>query len=314
MKTSDLFLTLIIFTIFIGLYFFNILAVGAQTIKKNWTKYRCNPMVMPFAGVIGPEGVNVSENFTYCVQNMQSKYSEHLMQPLNYNMSAMGSVASTLNDSISSMRSFSGGLRTMITDIIQKTFGVFLNIVIEFQRVTINIKDVFGKLVGIFMSLVYILSGSVMTMESAWSGPPGQAVRALGSMKLCFKPNTLIQLDNGELIQIENVELGKKLKNGSEVLAVMKLHNLDKNGKQIESFYKIPGGENNEPIYVTGSHLLYDNVSGIFKPVCEFAFAELTNTSSDYFSCLITTDHVITIGNKVFHDWEDNNGSKSKDL
>lgn len=314
MKTSDLFLTIIIFAIFIGLYFFNILAVGAQTIKNNWPKYRCNPMVMPFASVIGPEGVNVSENFTYCVQNMQSKYSTHLMQPLNYNMSAMGSVASTLNNSISSMRSFTDSLRTMIQDIIQKTFGVFLNIVIEFQRVTINIKDVFGKLVGIFMSLVYILSGSVMTMESAWNGPPGKAVRALGSIKLCFKPNTLISLHNGELIKMEDIQLGSKLKNGSEVLAVMKLHNLDKNGKHIDTFYKIPGGENNEPIYVTGSHLMYDGEIGEFKQVCEFPFAELTDVSSDYFSCLITTDHIVTIGNKVFHDWEDNNGSKSKDL
>jgi hypothetical protein len=59
---------------------------------------------------------------------------------------------------------------------------------------------------------------------------------------------------------------------------------------------------------------LYDGETGIFKPVCEFEFAELTEETSDYFSCLITTDHVVTIGNKIFHDWEDNNGSRSKDI
>jgi hypothetical protein len=77
MKTSDLFLTILIFIIFIGLYFFNILAVGAQTIKKNWTKYRCNPMVMPFASMIGPEGVNVSENL------LCSKYAVKIFNPFN---------------------------------------------------------------------------------------------------------------------------------------------------------------------------------------------------------------------------------------
>lgn len=39
-----------------------------------------------------------------------------------------------------------------------------------------------------------------------------------------------------------------------------------------------------------------------------------TDESSDHFCCLITTNHLITIGDRLFHDWEDNNGSSSKDV
>ena len=41
-----------------------------KDIKDNWPEYRCNP-TMPFASQFG---VDPSENFTYCIQNMQTGY------------------------------------------------------------------------------------------------------------------------------------------------------------------------------------------------------------------------------------------------
>ena len=38
-----------------------------------------------------------------------------------------------------------------------------------------------------------------------------------------------------------------------------------------------------------------------------------SSTNSQMFICLITSDHTIPLGNYIFHDWEDNNGSPSKD-
>ena len=64
MKGSDIFLALIIILIFLALYSFNIIAVGMKNIQKNWTQYRCNPTVMPFAGHFGQDPM---ENFTYCI-------------------------------------------------------------------------------------------------------------------------------------------------------------------------------------------------------------------------------------------------------
>ena len=34
----------------------------------------------------------------------------------------------------------------------------------------------------------------------------------------------------------------------------------------------------------------------------------------DELSCLITSNHTIPIGQWIFHDWEDNNGSPAKSL
>ena len=309
MGSNDGALTILIIIIFIILYMFNILAVGLKNIKEDWPKYRCNPIVMPMAGALSPDGKSASENFTYCIQTMQKDYMQYLLQPVNYNLNVLGSNASAITDSLNNVRAFFNNLRNMITEVIQNVFGVFLNLVIEFQRITINIKDLFGKTLGIMTTLLYTLSGSVMTMESMWKGPPGETVRAL-----CFKPDTLLQTKNGEFVKMEDIKLGEVLKNGSKVMANMKIHNLDENGNRIQNFYKVSMGENDEDVYVTGEHLIYNPESKIFEHVKENDDYKETDVSSDYFSCLITNDHVILIGDNIFHDWEDSNGSSAKDV
>lgn len=316
MKSSDIGLSAFIFLVFIGLYVSNILAIGVENVKKNWPKYRCNPMVMPFASYLGPEGTNPSENFTYCIQNMQTNYMQYLLQPLNYNLNVVGSVSSTLVNSINSVREFFDYLRNQAISIVQNIFGVFLNIIIEFQRNIINIKDLFSKLMGILATFVYLLTGSIMTMNSAWSGPPGKLVKAVSKMKIprCFEPNTLVKTQDGNYYKMKDLELGTILKDGSEVVSVMKISNLDKDKKPIQPLYKLINGENGEDVYVSGSHLIYDPTIESFVPVSKSKRATLTDKYVDYFSCLITTSNIIPIGSHVFHDWEDNQGSKSKQI
>ena len=257
MKSRDLGLTILIILLFLIFYLFNILTIGIQNIKDNWIEYRCNPSIIPFASIVGPDGINASENFTYCIQNMQSSYMSFLLQPVNYNIGVIGETAKGLSESLNSSREFFNNLRNMITDTISSIFSVFLNIIIEFQRIIIDIKDLFAKLVGILVTMMYVLDGSI-------------------------------------------------------VEGVMMLHNLDEHKKYIDNYYIILGGEKNKDIYVTGTHLIYNKDLKDFQQVCYYPYAIPTNHSSEYFSCLITNDHIIQIGNNIFHDWEDNNGSISK--
>ena len=308
MRSSDIAFSVIIILIFVLLYVFSIVSIGIKKVQEDWPIYRCNPIVMPFANAFGHDAMS---NFTHCIQGMQGDYMKYLLQPLEYNFSVITNLGSNLNTNIKSIREFINNLRNMITDSIGSIFGVFLNLLIEFQRVIINMKDLFGKIIGILATLMYTLSGSVMTMESTWAGPPGQMVRAL-----CFDPETVISTDNG-LVSMKDIPLGATLKNGARVCAVMRISNVDRGGEQIEKVYKIEGGENNSPIFVSGSHLVYDpeiadfvaveNLRGL-KP------SSVTKNICKEFACLITSDHTIPIGEWLFHDWEDHNGSVAKSL
>tara|TARA_Y100000389_G_C17461002_1_gene521688 strand:+ start:1103 stop:2047 length:945 start_codon:yes stop_codon:yes gene_type:complete len=314
MKTSDITYSILIIVIFILLLFFNIVIVGIQNIKENWPEYRCNPMVMPFASIFGQD---TNENFTYCIQTMQSNYMSYLMQPLDYNFSVITELGSSLTNSINDIRAFFDNFRTMITSLIQSIFGVFLNLIIEFQKLIINIKDLFAKFIGILAALMYTLDGSIITMQSVWKGPPGKAVRAIGKAgdkisKLCFHPETKIQTLDGQFISMKDLPLGAVLKNKTRVISVMRINNLDENNNPIDSFYKVEGGEKNVPIYVTGSHLIYEPTLKNYVKVKDLRGNKpsvLTDIKSNEFSCLITSDHSIPIGEWLFHDWEDNSSS-----
>jgi hypothetical protein len=77
-------------------------------------------------------------------------------------------------------------------------------------------------------------------------------------------------------------------------------------GQHRETFYKIKGkGVNNRDILVTGSHMIFNAAKNKFVEVKDYPGAELTKTSTDWFSCLITHDHKIHVGTEIFWDWED---------
>jgi hypothetical protein len=306
MKTSDITLSIFIILIFIVLYVFNVLSVGIQKIKDDWPQYRCNPIVMPFASVFGYDPMS---NFSFCIQNMMSSYMGYLMQPIKYSFSVLGNISKDINDALTGVRAFFNNIRNYITNIIQTVFGVFLNILIEFQRVTINIKDMFAKLIGVLATLMYVLEGTVDTMESGWNGPPGQLVRAL-----CFHPDTKVELKDGSLYAMKDLPLNSILKTGSKVCAVMNISNITEKGEFIEKLYSIDGGVNNEKILVSGSHLIYNNEIKQFVHVEDLSNVIISDINSPNFACLITSDHIIPIGKHIFHDWEDNNGSEAKKL
>jgi hypothetical protein len=303
MKSSDLALSVFIILIFILLYVFNILSVGIKAIEDDWPTYRCNPVIMPFASVFGQ---NVMDNFTFCIQSMQTNYMGYLMQPLNYNLDVIGGLGAGLTTAVNDVRAFFNNIRDMTTSIVTDIFGLFLNILIEFQRLTIAIKDMFAKFIGVLATLMYTLSGSVMTMNSMWAGPPGQLVK-----ELCFHPNTKVQLKDGSIVAMKDVPLNAILKNGAKVCSVMSISNVDEEGMYVERIFEMANGEEGETILVSGSHLVLDPKTQTFVKVKDIkgdGAPIATELECDTLACLITSNHTIPIGTWTFHDWEDDNG------
>ena len=181
MRASDITLSIFIILIFVGMYFYNILAVGIKNIQDNWPEYRCNPTVMPFAGMFGHD---VGSNFTYCIQNMQTDFMGYLLQPLTYLTTVQGNTIGGLTEAIQDIRGFFNVIRNFITSIVQSIFGVFLNVLIQFQYMLVKMKDMVGKVVGTMATMMFILQGTVMTMQSTWNGPPGSMVRMMSKMSI----------------------------------------------------------------------------------------------------------------------------------
>ena len=269
---------------------------AAADVKENWPLYRCNPPYWVFSE-------NINEDFTYCVQNTQVNTMGYLLQPMTYLVSNLTSFTSELSGSLNNVRQMISGIRGFTGNIVQNIFGVFLNLIIEFQKMIIAIKDTVGKLIGVVMTILYVLDGSIKTMQSTWNGPPGKLVKSIGS---CFHPETKIKTKSGEIYSMKDLPLGAELSDGGKVFAVLKIDNSKK-----EHLYKINNGTNkndtnNEFIYVTGNHYILDPATNKFIKVKDYKGAQIqTEVYSDWFSCLITTNRRIKINKHTFWDWED---------
>ena len=220
----------------------------------------------------------------------------YLLKPLNYMITALTSIGGLFSEAINNVRIMFSSIRDFVTEIIENVFGVFLNLVVEFQKIIISIKDMVGKMIGIVVTIMYVLDGSIKTMKSAWAGPPGQLVRVIGS---CFHPKTEITLANGTHCAIENAPLGSELLDGGKIFAVLKIDNPKK-----EPLYKIKGKD--QDIYVTGEHFVFDKINHKWIKVKNYKDAEFQpDFIPEYFSCLITTNRRIQIDDEIFWDWED---------
>jgi hypothetical protein len=270
------------------MYYFGAVA----EIKKEWPKYRCNPMYMPLSD-------NLQQDFVYCIQTMQTNYMGYLLQPINYIVSLLSNMGGDFTVSLNFIRTMISNIRSFFTSIIQNIFGVFLNLIIEFQKITISIKDLVGKIVGVMVAIMYLIDGSIKTMQSTWNGPPGQMVRALGGN--CFHQNTKIKLIDGSIVAMKDLNLGDILENGSRVDVLMKIDN-----KLNEHFYKFVGkGPNGSDIYVTGTHMIFSENENKYIEVKDHPEVVLTDETANWFVSLITDDHTIQIGQCKFWDWED---------
>ena len=162
MKFSDMCLALLIVLIFIGLYAFSIISVGLKKVKKDWPQYRCNPIVMPFASQFGADP---TQNFTHCIGNMQSSSMDFFLQPIHYVTSLLGNLGGDLTTSINNVRNIIAYIRSMVSNITGDIFGVFLNILIQVQRITINLKDLVMKIVGVLTTILYVMGSSMKLGE-----------------------------------------------------------------------------------------------------------------------------------------------------
>ena len=137
-----------------------------EWLKKNWVQYRCNPIYMPVAGLVGQ---NISDNFMKCTMTMFHNYAGFIMDPL---MAEFSIVNDTLEEiAMSSMRSMMGGVRGGFLGIVGSVFGKIHNLMSQIQYIIIRMRTLLGRLVGTMMTFVHIFTTGGDTAQSVVEGP-----------------------------------------------------------------------------------------------------------------------------------------------
>ena len=217
-------------------------------IKKNWPKYKCNPAYFPYYPIISQ---NMVKDFDGCIQNTVFDSMPEILGPLYSNVSELSNLSLGFVNDIQGVRDMFSYIRDKVSSVFNMIFGIFINLIIEFTKIGISLKDMMGKIVGILSTVFYIMEGAFTTIDAANKTLFAPAGVIMGS---CFHPDTKIKLKNNEIYSIKDIPLGSILENDARVQVVL-------NVEKTEPLYLIKNaGVNSSDIYVTGSHfILYNN-------------------------------------------------------
>jgi hypothetical protein len=266
-----------------SLYLFGLSQVAH--VKKNWVQYRCNPVYMPMAGMVGDDVVS---NFTKCTMKGFHDYAGFVMDPIMSEFSTVSDTIGEIGSTMSSMRSMMSSVRGGFLGVVGSVFGKIQNVMSQTQYIVIRMRTLMSRVVAIMFSFVYIFYGGMQSGQSLVNGPVGKTMNFL-----CFDENTQVQTARGKMA-MKDVTLDDILmENAAKVTSI---YRLDGTGIQM---YKV------KDILVTGSHKLA--YKGRFIRVDKHPLAEKVDTECKNLVCLNTTTHRIRIDGFDFLDFVESN-------
>lgn len=154
-----LILVLTLFTILFGM---------RKSIINNWSLYRCNPLILPFANLFG---YDASKTFTECLsQNIQHTTGE-VVKPYDDLFSALTSVSSTMSDSLKDVRSVMKNIGLEAIDKYKGMIQKMSNMSSTSQFMMLKIQVIFQKLLALYITLLYFAWSMMKGLEAMITDP-----------------------------------------------------------------------------------------------------------------------------------------------
>tara|TARA_B100001121_G_C18650459_1_gene603786 strand:+ start:497 stop:1288 length:792 start_codon:yes stop_codon:yes gene_type:complete len=141
-------------------------------LQKKWPKEKCNPLYMPFAGLVlkNSNKTNlqaISDNFNGCIQNILESVAQDALAPLYYAKQVAIDTTKEAGQANQSIRSFFNNIRTDIQNTSENISGRTLNIMMPPTQWFIYLKDFFARMQGIYTASTYTMFGGYLTLRAS---------------------------------------------------------------------------------------------------------------------------------------------------
>ena len=184
-------------------------------IKQNWSHYRCTPSVAPFARFYG---YDLSENMNYCISQNVKEHAPGVIDPIYQGISAVAGVVDGVYSKVEAIESGVSGLLSGFQSFVMNFINSFRLIGVRVRMAFIRIKEIFARVYGIFIAFAYAAISAITFGENLVCNPLVVFLGTISGVDICcFAPDTLIRMENGELIPIRNVKIGDRLHGLAEV-------------------------------------------------------------------------------------------------
>lgn len=276
-------LIIIVFMIIAGIF---VLINSRSYIRKNWSYYKCNPIILPFASFFGKDTNN---NLSECLKIRTGSMMKKFLEPMNFSVKIINKIFKGFGKSINDIRKVINKIRMFFAWIVKDIMKRFQDSAATLQFFFAKLKDIFAKVYAIFIVVGYMMFTAYMTFMALWNGPIGWTARML-----CFDGDTDIILNDNAIVKIKNLKINQKLKDGSKIIAKLKF----KYSKDTDMYsYK--------NIIVSGDHRVMEN--GIKNKISDLNNINKIEYNKEFIYCLITDTNKIIINNVEFLDFIETN-------
>ena len=116
-------------------------------VRLHWNEHRCNPLYIPFAGMIRPD-VGVESNFQHCMNEFaQSIFKFFIDEIMSLFKTILLSIAE-IGNTLPGARSVFARMRKVIFSFGAQTFGKVANSMSSISYILIKIRDIMKRFVG----------------------------------------------------------------------------------------------------------------------------------------------------------------------
>lgn len=176
-SSNDLLSIFIILFTFMTIHMALSLSVGYKKISDNWQDYKCNPGIIPLAGLWPDKNESSTDLFKSCIQGHQAGFMEVFLEPLYgslLNISNMGDVFTKVFENIKLGNFEQTKTVTNFADVIEQRFNIVSS---EFNKLFINTTDTLYKAGSMITTIFYLIESTIQMAGAIWKGLPGQLIR-----------------------------------------------------------------------------------------------------------------------------------------
>ena len=257
-------------------------------IQKNWPKYRCQPQMMPFAGLFG---YSINENFDFCLQQIIQNSTKGVTGPFTTGMFGFTNILSTLMESANSFRvtlaTLVGGVIKIISEFKARMTALMGRIKLTASRMKAMMYRIYGTMFAVIYMGISAQTGIANFGDSF-------IFKFIDTF--CFPPEQPVTLESDEIIPISDVLVNDILKGGHRVETIYRF------AATGQSMVELGSG-----VLVSSNHFVKLNDSWVMaKDHPDAKVAEPWSGGPERpLICLTTHDHILPIGDYIFADYDE---------
>jgi len=170
---------LIIFIFTIG-FSICVLLGKITEVKQNWSKYRCDPSIMPLAGFVGPDGTDTVTNFSHCLANSTGDLMGQFMAPLKATSGMTNILGGSIMNSLQSVRKMGDFSNFMSGFMMNHMLTIFLTMMTRFQIIMMKIKNIVLKVLSLTIIIIRMFYASAQGVDAFGATHVKPVAEALG--------------------------------------------------------------------------------------------------------------------------------------